>query len=1078
MFNTYTSKKLTVIAHTLLWSTAGNLFAAFAPLSDAEHRVVGDLMQWHKTTVELGGPSTSETATPNPFFDYRMEVTFSQGATSFVVPGYFAADGDAANTGATSGNVWRAHFSAPTVGEWDYEIDFYQGTDAAPFRTGTLMPAYSGLTGSFTIAPTDKTGADFRGKGLLRYVGKHYLRFQGSEDYFFYAGPGDPENLLGYSEFDNTPGAKHDYRFHDDNIEDVLGAGATSDWNSGDPTWGSGGTAGRGKDIIGMINYLASTGANTSYILLWAGGDAKDAYPWADQNLGTYETYDVSKLDQWEIVFAHMEKMGIHKHLYFLEAEIDNVELDIDPGTGESVVGRQFRTYYREMVARFGHHNAITWNLGEEINASFKDGAVAQDVIENMGAAIYEFDPYGHPIGAGSGVMSAYPDNGSHMYNILIEGDFPWFTSTTVQKSGIKDVATAVQGNREQSVADGKPIVVSIDEQGWGNRGIDYDPASSGFDMDEYRKEVLWEVVVGGGAGVSYYFGPNETSGGNENDGGTLTINNMRLYDQAWTECGYAVDFLRNFGITFWIMNPDNDLVTSGFCLANPGNEYVIYLPNGGTTELDLTEYGADFSVQWYDPRNGGGLTNGSVASVTGGGSVNLGSAPDSTTDDWVILVRRTSALELGQKIDFESLSAGDQGSETLPIDGYQIENLVVGGGAAENIEIVDEGDGNVLRHGTNGRAFRIIKSGIPTGEYIEAEAYENSGATFAPLEVVSDPNASNGDYIVYPDGTSSLDVLPSPGHAEYSFTLSSSALVRVWLRVVTPGNQDDSFWVRINDGTEYKFNQIEPGSSWHWDQVHDSDSNNALVSWNLGAGTHTLRIGYREDGARLDRIYIATDATLPEYGNEVFSLESLKMGSSSAGTVADATVTGYRQQSVIETRDISEDSGNLAGFQLRMTDIDEVIVDFANGTTTVPGRLDDLVVSSDPIGVAESWINTYFPLFIGDVEELWGRDSDGDGLPNIADLLTGGRPDRVENPRTLRMEGMGKSLRFYFDLLDDPPDGFSVMVQRSTDLETWNDVDPANWSLESTSSGVNTWSIDSDLAEAPLQYYRLSVRE
>ena len=142
-----------VLALTCL--LAGTLTtAALEPLADGEHRVAGYLtatansMQWHKTTIELGGPNTSETANPNPFFDYRMQVTFSQGGTIIEVPGYFAADGDAANTGATAGNVWRAHFNAPTIGTWNYEINVYQGTDAAPNRNGTLMPAYSGLTGS------------------------------------------------------------------------------------------------------------------------------------------------------------------------------------------------------------------------------------------------------------------------------------------------------------------------------------------------------------------------------------------------------------------------------------------------------------------------------------------------------------------------------------------------------------------------------------------------------------------------------------------------------------------------------------------------------------------------------------------------------------------------------------------------------------------------------------------------------------------------------------------------------------------------------------------------------------------
>ncbi len=73
----------------------------------------GTLMQWHKVTLTIDGPSASETGTPNPFLDYRMNVTFEHPGTTttttYIVPGYFAADGDAANTSAASGNQWRVH---------------------------------------------------------------------------------------------------------------------------------------------------------------------------------------------------------------------------------------------------------------------------------------------------------------------------------------------------------------------------------------------------------------------------------------------------------------------------------------------------------------------------------------------------------------------------------------------------------------------------------------------------------------------------------------------------------------------------------------------------------------------------------------------------------------------------------------------------------------------------------------------------------------------------------------------------------------------------------------------------------
>ena len=78
-----------------------------------EGQVTGERMRWHPVTITFDGPAASETGDPNPFRDYRLNVTFrhEEGRDAFVVPGYFAADGDAAETSATSGSRWRVHFT-------------------------------------------------------------------------------------------------------------------------------------------------------------------------------------------------------------------------------------------------------------------------------------------------------------------------------------------------------------------------------------------------------------------------------------------------------------------------------------------------------------------------------------------------------------------------------------------------------------------------------------------------------------------------------------------------------------------------------------------------------------------------------------------------------------------------------------------------------------------------------------------------------------------------------------------------------------------------------------------------------
>ena len=53
--------------------------------------------QWHTLSLDFMGPESSESSAANPFFNYRMDVFFtSPSGRTYKVPGFFAADGEAA----------------------------------------------------------------------------------------------------------------------------------------------------------------------------------------------------------------------------------------------------------------------------------------------------------------------------------------------------------------------------------------------------------------------------------------------------------------------------------------------------------------------------------------------------------------------------------------------------------------------------------------------------------------------------------------------------------------------------------------------------------------------------------------------------------------------------------------------------------------------------------------------------------------------------------------------------------------------------------------------------------------------
>ena len=135
-------------------------------------------------------------------------------------------------------------------------------------------------------------------------------------------------------------------------------------------------------------------------------------------------------------------------------------------------------------------------------------------------------------------------------------------------------------------------------------------------------------------AGVEYYFGYSFFCD-------DLDCEDYRSRDTMWDQSRYALEFFKNNAVPFWEMSNDNSIVSSGWCLKQTTEDVlVVYLPSG-SANIDLSS--GTYSVDWYDPRNGGALQTGSVSSVDAGNNVALGSAPNAPTGDWVVLLKRTS---------------------------------------------------------------------------------------------------------------------------------------------------------------------------------------------------------------------------------------------------------------------------------------------------------------------------------------------------------------------------------------------------------------------------------------------------
>lgn len=645
-------------------------------------------------TIECQGPDVREDNSSNPFMNYRMTVTIAGGGETWNVPGYFAADGNAAQSSATSGSVWRAHFVPPTQGDYTYTVAFRQGNEVAIALDDNVgnPVAPNGTDGSFNVDAPDPDAPGFYAKGKLRYVGKQYLQFDNGE-YFIKGGQGSPETLLGITDIDGTPNGESDLRNYSDHVQD---------WESGQPTWKNG----KGKGIIGAVNYLVDTAKNNSIyvITLTEGGDGNNVWPWPERvkdNTDNMYRYDVSKLAQWNLIFDYMSQKGMHIHILTTETEneqfFEYYEFDAIGGTR---FAKARKLYYRELIARFGHHN-ITWDIGEEYGGVNdgqrgypatigKPGSIEQ--VKLFADYIKAVDPYNSPV-----VVHTISNNTSK-YNDLY--GHPTLDGLAMQHSPGRTIEFAEQylsGSKDA----GKQWIFSSDEQGSAQEANPCDPD----ERDDERRDVLWGPLHVGSWGVEWY-------GGYQTCGNDFNHRDFRDRDSLYRETGHAIGyFMNNLSRDLGNMSNNDSLLSGessvnggGRVLAQDGEVYSVYLPDASPSgTLDVAN--GTYTLRWFNPRSG--AFEGDARTVSGA-SIQLGNPPSSANSDWVVLLKHSDGTpghtkSIPGKLEAEAFD-GQSGTQKEPTSDN---------GGGQNVGFINNGDYvdyqvNVSSNGTYEVTFRV----------------------------------------------------------------------------------------------------------------------------------------------------------------------------------------------------------------------------------------------------------------------------------------------------------------------------------------------------------------------------------
>lgn len=512
---------------------------------------LGAFSKWSKVEIEMIGPSSQGTGTPNPFSIFVDVIFTSPSGETITVPGFYDGDGN----GELDGNLWKVRFSADEVGSWTYQ-------------SRSANRQLDGYTGSFSVSDMPLDALGFFKWGRLESVGTpedqiRYLKFRDGP-YWLKAGSDDPEGFL-------SPTLEH---YSNNSLRQQA------------------------------IAYWASKGINSLYIMTHKidGDQPTDVYPWlgetadeAKSNAGPDARFDLAKLEEWGELFEYMNEQGV----------VPYIVLEDD----SAWTGHDYARYYRELIARFGYLPALLFNYAEEYNErhTLAEGLADMQLLK-------EIDPYNHP----RGIHNINEPNNEYIDAEQID-------------------LLSIQTEKDESPPEHNQRSVN-----WINLAINRNQRVPMVGFDEGRpaldRKSWWSVYMGGGVWESIWGKAHWTS-----------------EEQLWTELGGARTFMES--LPFWEMTPMSVPSGNAFALAKPAAAYALYLPAGGTVEVELAS-GVSYDYAWWTPSNGkdgsfqdGGTTEGGKQTFTAPSSgdwalriVSNSGAPDAVLSGSVILQGRPEA--------------------------------------------------------------------------------------------------------------------------------------------------------------------------------------------------------------------------------------------------------------------------------------------------------------------------------------------------------------------------------------------------------------------------------------------------
>ena len=301
-------------------------------------------------------------------------------------------------------------------------------------------------------------------------------------------------------------------------------------------------------------------------------------YPWAGSNAAPDQSrLNLAYWNHYDLMMDALLARGIQEHM-FIKVYNKQVKWPARSSANEKL-------FFRWLVARYAAYPNLIWDFSKEAHNE-KDLDYKQACLKY----IHVTDPYHH-------LMTVHDDDKAN-------------------DSGAYDGLTDFRADQNHSKWH-ETILRQRERRAWpvANVEFGYEQGPKGTNDFTYRvvqppEEVLhraWEIAMAGGYTAYYY-----------------TYTAWDVIHPLEVPPGYAYfshfgDFWRS--TDYWLLQPADQLVSTGWCLANLGKEYVTYQKIPAPFTLDISRAAAPLPAEWFNPYTGkttsAGVLGNGTASVT-----------------------------------------------------------------------------------------------------------------------------------------------------------------------------------------------------------------------------------------------------------------------------------------------------------------------------------------------------------------------------------------------------------------------------------------------------------------------------